>query len=105
MAAGAGDEGREGLLRHARIRQTVVYPINVRFTGRMTAHPKARTTREDGPRGGRPFIGFRIRNSALERLDSLAEETATSRSEVIRACLALGFSRRDELTRLLKEQA
>lgn len=67
-------------------------------------HPFARSDKEEGPRGGRPFIGFRIRPSALQRIDALADETGTSRSDVIRACCALGFARKDEIRRLLKDR-
>ena len=85
------------------VRYTVKRMLYGSLMSRLPAdHPFARAPKEEGPRGGRPFIGFRIRPSALEKIDAIADEHDVSRSDVCRVALALALARKDEFARLLK---
>lgn len=64
---------------------------------------RERQPREDGPRGGRSFIGVRLRASGIAWLDEIAEATGSNRTEIIRACIALGRARKKELITLVKD--
>jgi hypothetical protein len=64
---------------------------------------KTRLDHEDGPRGGRVFIGIRLRASGIAWLDMVADETGYHRAGVIRACIALGRAHKKELLTIIRD--